>query len=210
MGNCFYCRPQTLVTEDPDVTMFTEVGFCVMMGHYPGDFTQLSRFGGLAYVKNTGHLCLESTCGERFCCLCCRKGWKLSDFNQVEVVTGSITVTVRSKYGTNRTTHEMNPGLGIILKNGYRIVMKMPDAVNFCARLRQYCNLPSIAAAGQLLLENMLWQAIMEGGQTRSNPQASRQGGPARHGTTARPGVTPIRPGTLMPFRHGDTQPLLT
>lgn len=187
MGGC-YCRPQTLVTEDADVTMHTEVGFCVLMGRYPGDFTQLSRFGGLAYVKNTGHLCLESTVGSRFCCLFCRHGWRLSDINQVEVVTGNITVTVRSKYGTNRTTHQMNPGLGIILKTGEKIVMKMPDAVNFCGRLRQYCNLPSVTAS-QLLLENLLWQTIM-GGHTRSNPQA------------------PARPGAFVPTN--DTQPLLS
>lgn len=173
MGVC-YCRPQTLVTEDPDVTMHTEVGFCVLMGKYQGDFTQLSRFGGLAYVKKNGHLCLESTVGSRFCCLCCREGWKLSDINQVEVVTGSITVTVRSKYGTNRTTHQMNPGLGIVLRNGNKIVMQMPDAVNFCARLRQYCNLPS-ASASQLLLENILWQAIARG-HTRSIPRLDRAG----------------------------------
>ena len=239
MGNCFYCRPQTLVTEDPNVTMFTKVGFGVLMGQYPGDFTHLtgSRTGGLAYVKNTGHLCLESTCGKRLCCLCSRDSWKLSDITQVEVVTGSITLTVKGRHGIiHQSTQEMNPGLGVILKNGKKIVLNMPDAVNFCARLRQCCNLPSIASARQLILESLLWQAIMEGVQTQSNPQASHQPNPhqanpqsshqanpqayhpanpqmgrsAHQGATTHPGVTPIRPGTLMPYRQGDTQPLLT
>jgi hypothetical protein len=192
MGAC-YCRPQTLVTEDPDVNMYTEVGYCVLMGRYPGDFQQLSRYGGLAYVKNTGHLCVESTVGSRFCCLCCRHGWAFSDISQVEVVTGSVTVSVRNRYGTTHHTHNMNPGLGVILANGDKIAMQMPDAVNFCARLRQYCNLPS---AGQILLENMLWQAVLGGRQNRASGRA-----PVRPGRRAPGGLAPVRPGTLVPSR---------
>ena len=202
MGLCL-CRPQTLVTEDPNVIMHTEVGFCALKGRYPGDFTQLCRFGGLAYVRNTGHLCLESTIGSRFCCHCCSEGWRLSDISQVEVVNGSITVSTRSRYGTHNKTHQLNPGLGIMLKNGDRILMKMPNAVNFCTRLRQQCNLPTITTS-ELLLERMLWQTIMNGhmGTTSSARQGTGTTASARQGTgttsSARQGT-----GTISSARQG-------
>ena len=228
MGAC-YCRPQTLVTEDPNVVIHTEVGFCVRMGMYQSDFTQLSRFGGLAYVKNTGHLCLESTVGSRFCCLCCRHGWRLSDIIDVMVVTGNITVTRRDRYGTHRSTHQMNPGLQVKLNNGDKIVMQMPDAMNVCARLRQLCNLPS-TNPGQQVLENLIWQAIIGGHvrSTRSTPSTSapRTSAPrTRPGTMARPSnpativrpsnpaiiVRPSNSGALVrPSKLDDTEPLLT
>ena len=207
MGLCL-CRPQTLVTEDPNVIMYTKVGFCALKGRYPEDFITLSRFGGLAYVRNTGHLCLESTIGSRFCCHCCSEGWRLSDISQVEVVNGSITVSTRDRYGTlYNTHHQLNPGLGIMLKNGDRILMKMPNAVNFCTRLRQQCNLPIITTSE---LQRMLWQAIMNRytgasqgtGITSSASQGTGTTSSARQGTgitsSARQGTgtTSARQGT--------------
>ena len=159
MGNCFYCRPQTLVTEDPDVTIFTEVGFCVMM--FPsGDFTTYCQAEGLVYVKNQSSLYLESTIGDRFCCLCCRSDWSLSDITQVEMVTGNITVTRRNRYRViDRTTHSMNPGVRITFKHGGQLVMQTARAENFCTQLRRLCNLPNLPII-QVVLENVLLQAI--------------------------------------------------
>ncbi len=56
---------------------------------------------------------------------------------QVEVVTGNITGTWLGKYGEHSKTYLMNPGLKITLRSGDEIVMKMPDAMNFCAQLQQ-------------------------------------------------------------------------
>lgn len=148
-----YCRPQTLVMEDPTVIMHTEVGYCTLM-KLSGEFSQLNS-DGLAYVRNTGHLCLETALGNRLCCLCVKQSWRLSEISQAEVVRGKITARIGTRHQTHQTfTQEMNPGLGIILKNGNRILMQMPDAVNFCARLCQRCNLPTITTS-ELLLGRM-------------------------------------------------------
>ena len=185
MGVC-YCRPQTVVTEDPNVIMHTEAGYCYLKKR-SGDLSQLNGNGSLAYVRNTGHLYLEATVGNRFYCPCnCSKeSWKLSDISQIEVVDGNITVRIGTRHQTHRTIiHQMNPGLGILLKNGDRILMQMPDAVNFCTRLRQQCNLPTITTS-ELLLERMLWQAIMNGhmGTTSSARQGTGTISSARQGT---------------------------
>ena len=92
-----------------------------------------------------------------------RKAGSCLTCSQIEVVDGNITVRIGTRHQTHRTIiHQMNPGLGMLLKNGDRILMQMPDAVNFCTRLRQQCNLPTITTS-ELLLERMLWQAIMNG-----------------------------------------------
>ena len=209
MGAC-YCRPQTLVTEDPNVVVHAEVGYCVRLGPRQSDFEQLSAFGGMAYVKE-GHLFLESTVGSRFCCLCCREAWELSKIKDVDVVTGNIMVTRRDRYGgTHTSTEVMNPGLQIQLKNtdidNDRIVMQMPDAVNFCARLRQCCNLSS--NANQQLLLNATLQAIVRALSPAPPPPTGLppQGGQSAHPPTI--GLPPqggqshvlSRPKTHTPF----------
>ena len=87
---------------------------------------------------------------------CAKVSWKLSDISQVELVSGSVTVRIGTRHGTYSTvTHQFNPGLGILLRNGTRILMQMPNTVNFCTQLRQQCNLPTITTS------ELLWQAIM-------------------------------------------------
>ena len=142
------------------MSMYTEVGFCALKRRCPDDFSVLSRFGGLVYVRNSGQLCLESTVGSRLCCLCCKESVSLSDVSQVEVVGGSITFTTQTNYKAYHKTHQMNPGLRIVLRNGDRIWMKMPDAVDFCTELRQQCNLPTITPS-VVPMDDMLWNDIM-------------------------------------------------
>ena len=157
MGACC-CRPQTAVTEDPNVLMHTKIGSRVKTGMYRTcmqDITQYSAFGGLAYVRD-GYLFLESTIGSRFCCFCFRDVWSLANIRDVQAVSGNISVTRRDKYGTHRSTHQMNPGLQITLNNNHRIVVQMPDAVNFCAKLRQCCNVESSNGNPQLLENTVL------------------------------------------------------
>ena len=143
MGNCCYCRPQTLVTEDPDVSIFTDVGFSITMS--PNNFFDSCQYYGMVYVKSR-NLYLEATAGRRFCCLCCRDRWSLSFITQVEVVTGNLTITRSDldRYGViSRTTYSMNPGVRVTFKSGSRLVMQMENAENFCTQLRRLCNLPS-------------------------------------------------------------------
>lgn len=197
----FVCRPQTEVTEDPDVAIYSEVGYCVLMGHYPGDFTQLSRFGGLAYIKKSGHLCIESTVGSRFCCLCCRNGYMLSDISQVDVVTGSVTVIIKD----SPNNYEMNPGLRVRLNDGQNIIMKMPDAVDFCDQLRQYCNRPTGAVEGQPLhFDNLRWEPVA--GQNACIPALQAVGGCAE----VRVFTGAKGSGTLAASHPSDRDPLLS
>lgn len=154
MGSCF-CRPITEVTENPTVVMYTDVGYCVQTGHSSTDFITICRYG-LAYVED-GNFFVEGTLGSRFCCANAGSSSKLFDIKQVEVVQGSFTISRRDQYGRYGygEEHHMNPGLRIVLKNDKKILMTMPAAENFCARLCQLCNLPT-TNYGRLPLQNML------------------------------------------------------
>ena len=161
MGNLLCCRPLTTVTEDPNVIMHTEVGFSALKGRYPDDFSVLSRWGGgVAYVRNTGYLFLGSTVGGRLCCFGCSEGWRSSDISQVEAVSGTVAYSRHTNSGSFDFTNQMNPGLRIMLASGDRMWIKMSDAVNFCARLRQQCNLPTINPS-VVPIGDMEWRDIL-------------------------------------------------
>ena len=87
MGQCCGCRPTTLVTEDPDVTLYTKTGRGVVVTV----FGPRPHHPGLLYVKN-GRLYLETVYYNTLVCKCYNgRSWKLSKIKSVEVVDGPKT-----------------------------------------------------------------------------------------------------------------------
>lgn len=155
---CCYRHPQTEVTEDPSVVMYTEVGFSVQFGFHGSRFpTLVSKdtffevlsHKGLAYVKDSVLFLESKITSNRLCCTLDKHCWKLPDIKQIEVVHGNITIARRQWCCiTDQNIYNMNPGLRIFLKDT-KIAMAMPAAQEFCAQLSQYCNFPS-SSSGQI------------------------------------------------------------
>ena len=126
------------MTEDPDVAMYTKVSSCVLLPS-TGGFTMYSgAFGGFFYVRGS-RLYYDTKVGSHFWCSCVGLDWDLADIGDVKPVTGNVRVT--SRHGIPRTL-SMNPGLKITFRNNNTMVTAMPDAVNFCAKLKQYMTAP--------------------------------------------------------------------
>jgi hypothetical protein len=127
------------MTEDPDVAMYTKVSSCVLLPSTGGFAMYSGAFSGFFYVRGS-RLYYDTKVGSRFWCSCVGLDWDLADIGRVEAVTGSVKVI--SRHGIPRTL-TMNPGLKITFKtNGSTMVTAMPDAVNFCAKLKQYMVAP--------------------------------------------------------------------
>ena len=126
MGCCIF-RPITIVTEDPDVVMCTNVGGTVISSTY---YRLEINSDGLLYVKDN-KLYYESV---RFCWLNCkwlRRVWHVSEVKRVEVITPD-------------SGREMNYGLKIVMQNESRQTTTleasaaMNEAVNFRTQLIQH------------------------------------------------------------------------
>lgn len=141
---CGYCRPTTAVTEDPNSSIYASMGTCVMI-HPEGDYTMLSGFfDGLLYVRD-GTLYYATVAGKIFWCECVGSDWEVSDIKRVEVVTGNVTIRGGPRSHPRHLT--MNPGLKIRFRDHNTLMMAMPDAVSFCAQLREYMS--SAQSAGK-------------------------------------------------------------
>lgn len=132
-------RPQIEVSEDPEVVMYTRVGFSVMLSHRR-EFFALSNSktlvsSGMLYVKD-GYLHHEVTTESRSRYAYTGYHWKLSDIERMEIVHGNIAITRKDRLrGNTQENHYIDPGMRIILKNRKTLLTAMPDAEDFCARL---------------------------------------------------------------------------
>ena len=145
---CFYCKPTTTVTEDPDVAVFAKVSTCAII--FPR--TEWSQGGpillsadmdgsgenGMFYVRgNRLHYNTTIAEGTRFKCGCWGDRWRVSKITKVEVVTGTLNLSgIRTKSGQIRAL-SMHPGVRVTFENKQVLVARMTDARNFCAKLRQ-------------------------------------------------------------------------
>ena len=120
---CCSCRPDSdTVLNDPFVTLGARIGGIAFISDYA--FTK-TGIGGLMYIIED-MLYYEAICCGRLCCLSCRKAFKLTDITRVEVVENRIErvsglkITVKPRSGSVTT-----------------IIVAMPDATEFAARLNQ-------------------------------------------------------------------------
>ena len=129
MGCCL-CRPITEVTEDPEVTLHTEVGAVAIIDNLGTDLIS-SASQGLLYVRGN-RLCYESTVGSKLCCRHNQTSWYLSQLRDVRVVHGETVLVPMAKVA-------LNPGLRVTFEksNGSigTLAMAMPAAVTFRSAL---------------------------------------------------------------------------
>lgn len=190
MGGCS-CRPQTEVTEDSSVYIYTDVGCSVLLGvgsakldfnsrkslatnKYSISLYTLSYDSGQIYVKD-GNLYHEATVGSRFCCKCAKHCWRLSDIKHIEVVNGQYYRHGRIYFSSNGYHRfNMRPGLRVIFQNDTSLVMAVPDAEYFCLRMRQYFNArPTPATGGDALGSTATRLGPMSRAMAQSNPAAT-------------------------------------
>lgn len=132
-------RPQIEVTEDPDVVIYTHVGFSVLLSQRR-EFFALSNAkslvsSGLLYVRDK-HLHHVPTHDSGPYSALVGYQWKLSDITHMEMVNGNVTITKKDRHhGNTQENHYIDPGLRVVFKNRKVLVTAMPDAETFCAQL---------------------------------------------------------------------------
>jgi hypothetical protein len=120
--------------------MYTHVGLSILLGYHREFFVLTNSknlvSSGLLYVRDR-HLHHVATLTSGQCKNLAGYHWKLSHINYMELVHGNITITGSDRHHSSSTqqNHLMDPGLKIVFKNRKALVMAMPDAENFCARL---------------------------------------------------------------------------
>lgn len=169
MGS-IYCRPQTQVLEDPNVAMYTDVGYSILTGidSTNSNFITLSYNKGMVYVKD-GALHHEVKLGSRLYCKYAKHSFKLCNIKRIEVVRGNITILRRKGYRSTQYTVPMKLGLRIIFKKCETLVMAIPDPENFCTRLN-WCIISS-----RLLAQKVV--ETVQTGTSRMAPVATRPAG---------------------------------
>lgn len=135
MGVCL-CRPETDVTEDPNVILYNKVGTALLIHKWMGPEILSEICDGLLYVKDS-HLYHESTMGDIMCCKCCRHSWKLASVKQIILVQNETLYYPAYK---RTLVVSLNPGIIISLKCGNTIVAEMPEAAEFTSQLGSYIN----------------------------------------------------------------------
>ena len=129
---CCSCRPDSdAVLNDPFVTLGARIGDIAFITQY-GVFMNRG-IGGLMYIIED-MLYYEAICCGRLCCLSCRKAFKVTDITRVEVVENRIE-------RVSGNIFYLHPGLKITVKprsgSVTTIIVAMPDATEFAARLGQ-------------------------------------------------------------------------
>lgn len=130
MGCCL-CRSESGVLEDPDV-FHTEAKLVASI--HSGDIAGFtSSDTRLLYVKNDKFYQVSPSCG----LLCCSVPRKLSNIEDVRVITGTVKV-ISFQETRVLSTHHINLGLKMTVSNWYGERVKIydtPDAVELARRL---------------------------------------------------------------------------
>lgn len=158
---CCACRPDTEITEDPDVVMYTGVGGTARFTTY--GHTYLSgACNGLMFLRGR-ELGYVPTCGSRLWCRFMQQSWDLSSIKQLTIVRNE-TIPVPG----NKFMHYINlkPGLKITLHSRINevVITDMPDVVSFASQLVHHMTGEPLADPEHLqqTIQNNLYTTIYQ------------------------------------------------